>query len=307
MLQLKGVSNSKPKEEYIPYIYDLLLYKDEDGNYLINEFGCEYNCHNDFQVSDLSKEKIVELYELRPELFLTRREKNVLFKLGIIKRNKEDGKFTYTVSSDEIKDMFRNGDEWRRGFFEQILMGDTYEFWNNSEYADWKSALTYATNQANLSRIKEMIQKSIPDANFDDLYDNIIEALEDLEDNNDSADDIIRMIRWSVNQAESDDYGGYLYGKLKDALSEYGRILELNDTGVVIEIDLYDLISQYNISDEILDETYEACGDDIKCVFEELLGHNDIEKPSYEPSEYYSPDMDNGYYNEILNERLDEI
>ena len=303
MLQLKGASNSKPKEEYFPYIYDLLLYKDGEGNYLINEFGCEYNCHNDFQVSDLSKDEIIELYKLRPELFQTRKEKNLLFKLGIIERNKEDGKFILSIDADEIKDYLRNGDEYRRGFFGQILMGDTYEFWDNSEYANWEHALEYETNQTNSSRIKEMIQKLIPDTNFDD----VVEALKDLEDD-DGADEIIRAIRWSVNQAESDDYGSHLYSELKNALSEYGRIIELNDSKVDIEIDLYDLTNRYNISDETLDEAFEACGDDhIKCVFEELLYHDDIEKPRYDISDYYSPDMDNGYYNEILSERLDEI
>lgn len=303
MLQLKGPKNSKPKEEYHKFILPLLELQTEDGPF-IHGFGCEYNCHNDFQISDLTNEQIIDLLEKRPDLFEGRKERQLLYKLKIIERPVTDGIFRYTISASEVGDYLNGGRDYRRNFFETILMGDTWDYWDNSEHVDWKYALS-STNNTNRAKIKEVLKKLFPDYDIDDLYNNLEEAIEDLEDS--GADEIISALKQSMNQAESDAYGNHLYDELRNSLSEYGKIIEMHDTGLVIEIDLYELVKQNNIDDEVLDETFEACDDHLSCVFYELLRDDYIEKPKYYISDYYHPDADDNYFNDILTERLDEI
>jgi hypothetical protein len=70
LYQLKGPKNSKPKEEFHQYILPL-FYVEEDGEYLIQGFGSEYRSDQDFKLSDLPNNVLIDLYKNRPELFGT--------------------------------------------------------------------------------------------------------------------------------------------------------------------------------------------------------------------------------------------
>jgi len=68
LYQLKGVKNSKPKEEYHKYILPL-FYDKRYGDYLIKGIGSEYETGTDFKIDDLSDNMKTELKNKRPDLF----------------------------------------------------------------------------------------------------------------------------------------------------------------------------------------------------------------------------------------------
>lgn len=63
--QIKGKNNSRPKEEYHPYIVDLLILKKE----IITGFGTEYNPKNDFKTTHLNTLLRNKLLKEVPQLF----------------------------------------------------------------------------------------------------------------------------------------------------------------------------------------------------------------------------------------------
>ena len=73
---------------------------------------------------------------------------------------------------------------------------------------------------------------------------------------------------------------------------------------------LEDLISSNKIDDETMDELIERCGDDTadgECLFSEMLGDGYIEKARFDVDNRWYPSIDRNNFNEILNDRLDEI
>jgi hypothetical protein len=72
--EMKGRANTKPKEEYHPYIIRLLTHK-ENGKYLIKDIeGGGYLPQNNFDIEDLSYENLVKLTDERPDLMAKRLE-----------------------------------------------------------------------------------------------------------------------------------------------------------------------------------------------------------------------------------------
>lgn len=66
--EMKGRANTKPKEEYHPYIMQLLMHKKADGNYLVKHIeGGGYKPENNFDIEDLSDS---DLQKLANERFL---------------------------------------------------------------------------------------------------------------------------------------------------------------------------------------------------------------------------------------------
>jgi hypothetical protein len=299
LLQLKGQKNSKPPKEYHTLILPLLYFKQGD-DFLINGFGYEYNSSNDFKISDLTDDEIKNLYQNRPEIFKTRQEIRLLKNLGLVDPSIIDYKFRLTIS-------VKNADYYVRGelthIVNDILMGDTWQYWDNYEYADWKSAIEYDIDQENTNKIIEMLRNQ---EGFDESL-SLSEMIEEFDD----TDEIKGALRSSINDAESQEYESYLYKQLEETFSEYGNVISMNDEGVVIDVDLEDLISTHGISDEDLDQISERCenssGTDVECIFSELVGDGLIEKPRFDADDRWYPSIDRNNFNEILNDRLYEI
>jgi hypothetical protein len=298
LIQLKGKANSKPKDEYLPYIFKFLFLKKEDGGYLINGFGCEYKCENDFHLSDLSEEDVKHLYESRPELFNGRKEKRLLRDLGLAVINKDDGKFTYHIDSGDIIDFLEGGKDYRNDLIPSILTGDTWDVWGHNHDGDWKYAIENEINQRNLEKIKLLIQNEI-----NDEYESLEDTLEDLD--TDTSDEIIRSIKNAIDSAEGDDYVNYLYKTLVSSLSEYGNLLQLNDDGATIEINLYDLTS--GMDEYYVDQALDDCDEDLACAFYELVRNGSIDKPKFYLDDRWYPSMDKDNFNSILSDYLNEI
>jgi hypothetical protein len=297
LLQLKGVKNSKPPKEFHSLILPLLYFK-EDGEYLINGFGYEYNSANDFKISDLTEDEIKKLYTDRPEIFKGRQEKKLLRNLGLIESTKY-GTFILNISPSKAEDYIRG--EYSN-IISDVLLGDTYQYWDNAQHVEWKYAVDHELNDENRIKIIELLKQKTPN-----LPEN--QRLSDLLDEFDDDDEIKNRIRWSVNDAEAQDYENYLYKNVKSGFEEYGTIISFNDEGVKIEINLESLIDSNKIDDEILDEIAERCEGDnhVECMFDELLGDGYIEKPRLDIDDRWYPDADRDNFNEILNDRLHEI
>jgi len=300
LLQLKGQKNSKPTNEYHSVILPLFYLKGED-DYLINNIGYEYDSSRDFKISDLTTEEVSKLYMDRPILFTNRQEKKLLKSLGLIEPAQYDFKFTLNIPPKNAEDYIRGE---LTNVVSDILMGDTYQYWDNYEYAEWRSAIDYDLNEENAKRIIGILKQK----NGIDEFD--VTDLKDIIEEYDHDDEIKDRLRSSINDAEAQDYERYMYDELKGAFSEFGNVISMNDEGVTIEIDLEDLISSNKIDDETMDELIERCGDDTadaECLFSELMGDGYIEKARFDVDNRWYPSIDKNNFNEILNDRLSEI
>ena len=307
--QLKGPKNSKPDEKYHPYIVDLIL-NDEH----IQGFGSEYASDKDFKITDLSNEEIIEIYSKKPQLFNTFKLKSFLKnELGIEGIGLPDMVFELKISPNEIHyhidgDWVSNkrkrktpaGNEvtdevW---FTEQVLSGDVREFYDYS--GEWKSSLEYHVNKENANRIREIIK-----SRSGDEYDPE-ETLENLIEEYDDDYDIRNAITGAYSDTASSEFYDYVMRELKSTLEEYGEVLELDDEGAVIKIDLNTVIDKMGGDETALDEAFENCGDDPACVFEELP-YNYYDKPRFSLDERWYPSIDEGEFNSMLEDRLGEI
>ncbi len=312
LYQLKGPKNSKPKDEfhkYIEPIFYVLGGPGEEEDYLIQGFGSEYNSEDDFKLSDLPEESIRSIYRDRPELFDTRPLLRKLDEMGIIELPPINYVIKIETDANSLSDYIdgdwvinrrtdKNGRVYETTIFESILNGDTWELWDNWD-ADWKAGLDYYVDNDNEVRIKNYLIGVAKENEIDitdmDLEEMIIELDEDNE--------IKNSIGSSINDAEADSYVSYLYGLLKDAIEEYGPVSEMNSDDVTFTVDVEQFLS---LDDEYNDDLYERCEDDITCVFDEMIGDGDIDKPSFSPDDRWYPDVDEKNFNEILSERLSE-
>jgi hypothetical protein len=310
IFQLKGPKNSKPQEKYYKYIIELFFIKDDDNEYLINGFGSEYASSKDFKLSDLSTNDLSYLYELRPDLFESVTNQLLLVKHRIIEKLDREYIFKLNLSPEDFN-TFIDGNWTMRTLkngakitiFDTILSGNYYDLWENYR-DDWKSAIKYYIDDENSRRIKNMLvdiseKKGIE---FDTELD-----LKDCIEEYDVDDEIKRAINSSVNDAEASEYHNYLFKKLKDALGEYGNVIEMDDSGALVEIDLLYFINENNENN--LSEYFLNCGgsNNLSCVFHEMVYYGDIDKPKFSYDERYYPSPDNEEFNEILSDRLSEI
>lgn len=297
ILQMKGKNNSKPKEAYHQFIIPLLL------SDLVTGFGYEYDSDNDFKIADLKEEQIRSLYEQKPELFNGFREKRILKDLGLI--DSAPVIIETHININEMDEYINVGRDTRNDIFELILSGDYYDLWDNSEHADWRGAITYHVNKENISliwdKLKEFAKNEGDEIN--ESYD-IEDAIEDFDNNY----DIRNAIKSSVNDAEASDYSDHLYKSVKVALEEYGEVRSLTDEGAEMLINVDDVISKMSgIDNSDLDDIEDNCDGDPSCVLSELLSNDWIDKPRLNIDHRYSPDVEDGYFNEILKERLNEF
>lgn len=308
--QMKGGKNSKPEAVYHEYIYPLLFLKKGDG-YFINGFGSEYESSSDFKLTDFSDDVIREIFAKRPELFNKRSLKKKLFAMGLISELPEeyvsieispdrvdryiDG--DYTVRT--VKDSFGNKKEI--GLFETILGGDTWDLWDNYD-ADWKGALEYHADSDSEAKILEMV-KAMAAKNGVEIDADL--SLDDMIEEYDEDQEIIHAIQNAVNNAESDAYSDDLYKALKEALEELGIVNKMDDEGVVLRVNVGKYLDE--LGEDVYEEITDRCDDNLECMFDEMLGEW-IDKPDFSFNDnYYSPDINNEFFNEILQERLDEI
>ena len=308
--QLKGPKNSKPDEKYNQYIVDLILNNDD-----IQGFGSEYNSSNDFQIIDLPKEDIEKIYSQKPELFNTYKLKSYLRnQLGIEGIELPNMEFEweldpsyvhYYIEGDWVTDKrtVRTAGGGTRTeeiyMSEKVLSGDIwdlYDTWGE----EWKSSLEFHVNDDNATKIREIIQsRAGEDYNPEETLENLIEEYDDDWD-------IRNAINSAYGDTASQEYYTYVINQLKEALSEYGEVTQLNDEGVRININLTKVIEDMGVGDDEVEEAFQNCDDQPSCVFDELLG-NYYDKPRFSLDDRWYPDIEEGEFNAILEDRLYDI
>ena len=316
LYQLKGPKNSKPKEEYHQYIEPLFYYED-DGDYLIQGFGTEYGAEQDFKLSDLPDTTIRKIYKDRPELFNTRGLQRKLGEMGIIDVQPFQTTFVLELAPSDIGD-YLEGNRYRTrkyknsegkevvkimGWYEQIMSDDAWDIAYGVDWGeDWKSGLTYYVNPENEKLIESMINEWISKSG--DEVDEDMDLKDKLEQYDDNYD-IRNAISGAENDIASGEYVDYLQDTLKSALEEYGSVFEFSTETIKIQMDLKDFTN--TIDEDTLDEYYENCYDDPRCVFRELLSEGNIDKPKPRFNDNWYPDINKTEYNQLLRERLNEI
>ena len=321
LYQMKGVKNSKPKDEYHKYILPLFYVLGGGGyeeDYLIQGFGTEYASERDFKLSDLGNDVIIDLYKNRPELFDTRSLQRKLVELGLIEEpdidynikleiSPEDvGDYVdgdYVISRRKVKKRTPAGSEYETTIetklFETIIAHDTWELWESGDI-DWKQIVEYNLNEENSEKIREIIRQSEGDEK--DLDDRSIEELiEDFDHNW----EIRSALTNAYSNMEADSYVNYLNDTLRDCLVEYGSIEKMDDTGVILNINVEPFIR--HIDEDVLDEHLDSCDDDFKCVFKDLIYNDYLEKPKFRTNDYWYPDVDYNGFNELASEYLNDV
>jgi hypothetical protein len=306
LMQLKGSKNSKPKEEYNKYILPLFYFKN-DGDYLIQRIGSEYEGGKDFQLVDLSEQEIIKLHEQRPGLFQGRKGKRALIKIGLIDDSETQTIFDlkilpkdvrFYVDGDRVVKSDLRGKEMR--VFEKILSGEIFDLYNmDYRNENWPDILRHDVDEENLKIIRDLILQSNPN------YSNIpIIGMLELKRRYEDDDEIVNSILNAYHMAYLDRYEEYVIGKLKKALNEYGDVIQMNNEGVIIRIDLKNIL-ETGISEDDLDEFYEKCDDNLECVFDNMLGdyldRPTVELPTFD-NQYLG--VDKKHFNEILRNYL---
>jgi hypothetical protein len=320
LYQLKGVKNSKPKDEYHQYILPLFYVLGgggEQDDYLIQGFGTEYASDQDFKLSDLPEETIKDLYQNRPELFNTRPLQRLLGQMGIIEVEPIVTGFSLEIKPEDIEDYVDGG--WNNTYtnrttgvktrvsvFTEIMSGDAWELWGHHDNEDLGSYFQYTIDQPTEEKLWGIVRRM---AERDGIE---LEEDLDLEDAINEVDDdweIRNAIGSAINDADADDYVNYLQKQVESALEEYGNVYEFNDTGAKIQVDLKDLV---DIDDSEIDEEFENFIDNkgnynLEGLLRELIAMGHIDKPRFDYDDRWYPSPDDSVVNENVNYRLDDI
>jgi hypothetical protein len=305
LLQMKGPHNKKPAEELHSYIVPFIL------NDIVGKFGSEYQSSEDFSLTDLPEDKIKEIYHQKPDLFDNRKGKRALQKIGLIaNRSTEDMMFELQIDPAYIsryvdgdwtvsKYKDANGRQRETGMFETLLSGDYWDLFDNSG-GEWETALEYYSDEENTGIIWDLIKGF---TNEDEIEG---KSLKDLIQEFDNNYEIRNALGNAISSAESDSYYVYYKRTLQNALEEYGNVIKLNDEGATIEINLKTVIDNHGVNEDDLDDYFERCEDRYECVFDELMGDY-YEKPDFRIDDRWTPDVDERYFNEILNDYLGDV
>ena len=320
MYQLKGVKNSKPKDEYHQYILPLfyVIGEPEPGEgKLIQGFGSEYASDQDFKLTDLPEETIRDLYQNRPELFNTRPLQRLLDKMGIIELEPMPTTFTLEIKPEDFEDYLdggwdktytnrTTGNTRRVSVFTEIMSGDAWELWNQDGYEDLGAYFQYTIDNETEERlwgiVRRMAQRDGVELDEDlDLED----AVKEVDDNW----EIRNAIGSAINDADANDYVDYLQEQVKSALEEYGNVYEFNDTGAKIQVDLNNLVDIDNPEiDALFEDFMERNGQyNLDGILRELIYIGHIDKPTFNYDERWYPSPDNSIVNEYVNDRLSDI
>jgi hypothetical protein len=303
LLQMKGPHNKKPSEELHPYIIPFIL------NDIVNEFGSEYQSSEDFSLGDLPEDKVKEIYNQKPDLFNNRKGKRALQKIGLLPtRSTENMVFDLQIEPAYIsryvdgdytvrKWKDSNGRQREVGMFETLLSGDYWDLFDNG--GDWEHGFYYIDDE-NEQIIWDLVKSVSNPEEIEGM------SLKEVINQFDNDNEIRNALGNAISSAESDSYYTYYKNTLESALGEYGNVTQLNDEGAVITVDLQKVIDNHGVSEDDLDDYFERCEDGYECIFDELMGDY-YDKPDFRIDDRWTPDVNERYFNEILNDYLGDV
>lgn len=244
ILQLKGQKNSKPAEKYHQYIAKLLI----SPTVNIVGFGSEYDSASDFKLADLNDDLFKLVMKHNQKLFGTIALYSA-YKKGLIDKApqvvfdifiKPDEMYEY-INSDKYdsRRRLKSGAIENINFIENFLENGLDYFDSNQDWEDF----TYYTSSKLDNKIEEYLMNNFKDEindlnelNGDDEYfqdlklENKIKELD--------VDELINVIRDSMDRAYESAYYGVVHNSIKEALDEYGEVLKLNYDGALIRVNL---------------------------------------------------------------------
>ena len=290
--QSKGKKNSKPSEKYFPYFFDLIMRLPD-----FNGFGKEYSSSEDINFDDFSTDQLVKLYNKFPKAFSTYKSQKILFDRGVIKDITAKTKILLSLEVDELSNYVNIDRDLTKDIIKMIL-ADPYDLYEPYyEHGNWKYSVD-DINEKNKKKFLEYISKKHPDI---DISSNDLEEI--IRENNDELDDIIRSINRATGDCESSDYQSYCYNQLKNSLSHWGNIEELDDTGAKIEVDIEQMLE--NVDEGYLNDALERCDSDQECAFHELVSEGNFDLPRFYLDDRYTPSCNREDFNSYLVDALD--
>jgi hypothetical protein len=174
-------------------------------------------------------------------------------------------------------------------------------------FEDWEGPLEYYVDAKNDLKIREILKDKAGDEYDSDM------STKELIDEFDTDSDITAAIGNAHDDAASDAFYNYVVGLIKKAFKEYGaNVISIDDEGVELELDFEKIIEWFALSDEELEKYSQNCGGieedaDYRCIFSEVAASGNFDRPKASPSEYYQPNINEVYFNEMLSENLDNI
>ena len=285
IIQLKGQKNSKPAEKYHKYIVELLINK----KIKITGFGSEYDSASDFKLSDLNNDLFNVVLKNNQQLIGT---------IGLYSAHKKglideapQVVFDIFIKPDEMYAFIdsANYNNRKTNFVENFLV-------NGVDYfdidIDWQDFTYYSSNDLEnkieeylinnfQDKINELNNENEDDEYFEDLK--ISDKIKELD-----ADDLITVIRDSMSRAYEDSYSVSIMRSIESALTDYGGVLQINDQGAKIKVNLLNFQNDID-SSEIL-----STPEDVKEILYTLVHEEEkIEKPTlYIKDDYYIDDDD---------------
>jgi len=264
----------------------------------------------DLRIKNSTPEQIKQMYHDNPELFVKRRHKKLLQQIGVENAQGADMWFELNMDAGEIGKLVdgdyvvRNytdsrGVKRKVWFFETLLSGDYWELFDNNS-GEWEIGLEYYADEENKDIIWDLIKSITNPDEIEGL------SLKNAINEYDRDHEIRNALSNAMNACETDSYYVYTKGILKNCLEEYGEVLQLNDEGVRIKINLEKVIDDTSTDEDDLDGYFENCNDELECVFFEILGIY-YDKPKYDVDDRWTPDINDRDFNDSLNSYLGDV
>lgn len=305
-----------------------------DTVFAFNGFGSEYGAEEDYGFEDMTKEQLRELYDLKPNVFNDTKSILAIYDAGIITDeeiqkeydvnspnsifssfgnqmklydrgiilNKPSTIIEYQKSCEEVKDLLRLDGGMRDSIIEDVLSGDVYDYLGGWDYYyENTNDLVDNLNKKNREKVIDEIvrltglEKSLVTENGIEYYLNG----EDEVFSKDEFENITRSLASAQISADENDYVNHIYKELQSSLEELGIVESLNSDGVTMTIDLSNLMSDEDISNNM--ETYEFSdlGDLFHSEIERPYG-GAIDKPRFSIDDRYTPYGSSEDFNEYV-------
>ena len=312
--------------------------KYENSKMQFSGFRSEYETDENYGIKDMTPSQVKQLLDLKPEvieddsIILDLYENNLISEeeiKRIIKDNEKFGTFPmqiklydlgiiekrpnteFTLEAD-LNDLDRFVDtDISSQTIRDIVSGDYY-FDNDGSWGYFYENASDYVDDLNEQNQKEIIQYMIENSDLteEDIIENGITYYFDIDEyaEEDFVDEIKRSIAESLSTAELSAYEDYYYAQIKGAFEQLGEVVSLNDEGLVLKIDLEDLLLENSLSfdDEYVIDAMERCEDEdenfgyLYCIFQELIGE-EIDRPKIFIDDRYTP------MTESINEFWDGI
>jgi len=344
MYQLKGPKNSKPKEEYHPYILPLFDMMDEGDEYFITGFGKEYASQQDFKLEDLPLETLKTIYSKRPDIFKGNRKfKEKMAELGIdVEMEDLPTKFELELKYSEVHSFIENDEiaydrsgysGGRRIYLSEVVLNVDIVGYHayidiNHDFApgtrtneeSYMFRINLILDKYIYDGLKSQIRKLIMDEINQDQRDPTMDkkqyetmSLPKLLYKTEMGQEII-SIMFSIQQDLIIDSMHDVYYKLLiNCLKEYAEGGWVNDSGtegyVYIMGDLNNLV---NMDDPNVINTYESVESDydeifVDMVFRNLIDNDIIPRVNWNRPNPNDVKIDVKRFNELLYEELEQF